>query len=617
MTLLNFAYKIISRDFKTYFFHFISCTFSVFVFFIFTNLTFHPALKVVDKDSTIGVILNLVLLISLLFSFVFILYSVNNFLKLRSRQFAILNIIGSTNKQFKRIIFYENGLISLGALICGTILGIVFSKFFLMIAETIIGGLNLYFYLPIKAMIFTLLLMGGLFLFISIIAPIVLRKKKIISLLKKEDEAESSYLPIVGLGVAIIIPILIYNRHSESLLMYPLYLLAFILVSYFIFNLLFVVYMFVMKHTKLKFKGAGLIKVSNFNYHIHTNLKTMAITMMLFTITLTSLIYIIGAPRNVEKTTQKILPYSLMYSALNKNIDDKEKANKIKETLKDYKGFKFLEVNYLKFSTPNRDVLISNSMYNKIAKYLKRKPVALKDHDYYMIGTDGKNVPKMGELMGKDLERHQINNNKGSTPETIALSGYFTSVTVISDTKYERLSPQLENNRFFAYQFDDWKHYNDEPLAKQLNIDQDNDSLSSAYWYYTTEKLQRNIIAYVGSVLCISFLIGIASLTYSRLYSSAETEIKKYETMIRLGISKQTIKHALSSTIIWIFLLPFIVALMITWGFVIYLDQYTVISYYKIAMYCSLTYLLIEVGLYYLIKYKYQRKIFEVLYQQK
>ncbi|WP_198649573.1 FtsX-like permease family protein [Staphylococcus agnetis] len=193
MTLLNFAYKNISRDFKTYFFHFISCTFSVFVFFIFTNLTFHPALKVVDKDSTIGVILNLGLLISLLFSFVFILYSVNNFLKLRSRQFAILNIIGSTNKQFKRIIFYENGLISLGALICGTILGIVFSKFFLMIAETIIGGLNLYFYLPIKAMIFTLLLMGGLFLFISIIAPIVLRKKKIIRLLKKEDEAESSY----------------------------------------------------------------------------------------------------------------------------------------------------------------------------------------------------------------------------------------------------------------------------------------------------------------------------------------------------------------------------------------------------------------------------------------
>lgn len=56
---------------------------------------------------------------------------------------------------------------------------------------------------------------------------------------------------------------------------------------------------------------------------------------------------------------------------------------------------------------------------------------------------------------------------------------------------------------------------------------------------------------------------------------------------------------------------------MITWGIVIYLDQYSVISYYKIAMYCSLIYLLIEVGLYYLIKYKYQRKIFEVLYQQK
>ncbi|MDM8328318.1 FtsX-like permease family protein, partial [Staphylococcus felis] len=190
MNLFNFAFKNISRDFKTYFFHFVSCAFSVFVFFVFTNLSFHPALQVVDKDSTIGIVLKLGLIVSLIFSFVFILYSVTNFLKQRSRQFAILNIIGSSNTQFKRLIFYENGLISLCAIGCGIIIGLVFSKFFLMIAEIVIGDLQLYFYFPMKAIIYTILLMGGLFLSISIIAPIILRKKKIISLLKKEDEDE-------------------------------------------------------------------------------------------------------------------------------------------------------------------------------------------------------------------------------------------------------------------------------------------------------------------------------------------------------------------------------------------------------------------------------------------
>ncbi len=617
LNLFNFAFKNISRDFKTYFFHFVSCAFSVFVFFVFTNLSFHPALQVVDKDSTIGIVLKLGLIVSLIFSFVFILYSVTNFLKQRSRQFAILNIIGSSNTQFKRLIFYENGLISLCAIGCGIIIGLVFSKFFLMIAEIVIGDLQLYFYFPMKAIIYTILLMGGLFLSISIIAPIILRKKKIISLLKKEDEAEKSYILIMTVAVIIIIPILIYNRHNDSLLMYPVYLIAFVLMSYFTFNVIFIIYEFIMKYTQKMFKGVNLIKISNFKYNNHTNLKTMTISMTLFTVILTSLIYIIGAPKNVEKTTYKILPYSHMYSAFNKNVDDVNQAHKIETILSKEDGFKSLQVNYLKLATPDRDVVLSNATYNKIAEFLNRKPINLKKKDYYMVGTDGKNMPTMGPLLEQDLKKLGVSHNKGATSHTIALSGYFTNVTVVSDEKYQELTHDLDSDRFFAFNIKNWKSYNDEALKDKLNSNGQDDSLSSAYWYYTEEKLQRGIIAYVGSVLCISFLIGIASITYSRLYTSAETEIKKYQTMIKLGLSKKAIKSALASTIKWIFVLPFLIALITTWFIVIYLNQFTLSSYFKIAIYCSSLYLTIEVLLYFIIKHKYQNKILSALYRDK
>ena len=105
MTLFNFAYNNIRRDFKTYLYHFLSCVFSVFIFFLFSSLAMHPALQIVDKGSTIGIILFMASIVSMMFSFVLILYSVGNFLKNRSKQFAILNIIGASKKHFKRLIF--------------------------------------------------------------------------------------------------------------------------------------------------------------------------------------------------------------------------------------------------------------------------------------------------------------------------------------------------------------------------------------------------------------------------------------------------------------------------------------------------------------------------------
>ena len=210
LTLFNFAYNNIKRDFKTYLYHFFSCVFSVFIFFLFSNLAMHPALKIVDSGSTIGIILFMASIISMLFSFVLILYSVGNFLKNRSKQFAILNIIGASKGQFNTLIFFENIIISIFALLIGIIMGLVFSKIFLMIAQSLIDGLNLYFYFPLTPLILTVFLMGGLFLLISLIAPVILRKKKIIDLLKKEELAEKNHFLLSLIAVIIILPITIY-----------------------------------------------------------------------------------------------------------------------------------------------------------------------------------------------------------------------------------------------------------------------------------------------------------------------------------------------------------------------------------------------------------------------
>lgn len=617
LTLFNFAYNNIKRDFKNYLYHFLSCVFSVFIFFLFSTLANHPALKIVESGSTIGIILFMASIVSMLFSFVLILYSVSNFLRNRSKQFAILNIIGASKGQFNKLIFFENIIISIFALLVGIITGIIFSKIFLMIAQSMINGLNLYFYFPLIPLLLTVFLMGGLFLLISLIAPVILRKKRIIDLLKKEELAEKNYF-LLSLAAVIVIlfPTIYFHIKKEFFtFIYILDLLSCISTSYFIFNLIFNVYNFFMEKSGRIYVNNNLIKLSNFKYKVNTNIKTMAATMILFSIILTAFVYIVGAPMNVTEDTEKIMPYSYMYANWEDEAEGERKAKLIADELKSADGFKKLTISYAELKNKARTVrhiILSNTMYNEVADFLNREKINLSDNEYFLVGVDGKSKPILPDVVKNEISDHGITKEIGTDKRIISVSGYFTSVTVISDKSYESISSALVKDRIYAFTQSDLTNGGSEDLAnikKLIGFEEGKESLISYIFYYDFENLTRRLVSYVGSILCISFLIGIASIIYSRLYSSVEEESKKYSIMIKMGLSKAELKDILASTLRWLFILPFITALIISWIIISIMNQMIVTSYTNLTIICSFIYLLTEFILYMTIKRKYQEKI--------
>ena len=617
LTLFNFAYNNIKRDFKNYLYHFLSCVFSVFIFFLFSTLAKHPALKIVESGSAIGIILFMASIVSMLFSFVLILYSVSNFLRNRSKQFAILNIIGASKGQFNKLIFFENIIISIFALLVGIITGIIFSKIFLMIAQSMINGLNLYFYFPLIPLLLTVFLMGGLFLLISLIAPVILRKKRIIDLLKKEELAEKNYF-LLSLAAVIVIlfPTIYFHIKKEFFtFIYILDLLSCISTSYFIFNLIFNVYNFFMEKSGRIYVNNNLIKLSNFKYKVNTNIKTMAATMILFSIILTAFVYIVGAPMNVTEDTEKIMPYSYMYANWEDEAQGERKAKLIADELKSADGFKKLTISYAELKNKARTVrhiILSNTMYNEVADFLNRKKINLSDNEYFLVGVDGKSKPILPDVVKNEISGHGITKEIGTDKRIISMSGYFTSVTVISDRSYESISSSLVKDRIYAFTQSNLTNGGSEDLAnikKLIGFEEGKESLISYIFYYDFENLTRRLVSYVGSILCISFLIGIASIIYSRLYSSVEEESKKYSIMIKMGLSKDELKDILASTLRWLFILPFMTALIISWIIISIVNQMIVTSYTNLTIICSFIYLLTEFILYMTIKRKYQEKI--------
>src|SRR5690625_700903 len=121
------------------------------------------------------------------FSFFFVLYSMNAFLRSRNKEFGILLMHGMSNQQIRWMVFLENMIVGFFATVIGIGLGLLFSKAILLIAENVLvieGQLNFYF--PTLAIIITFVSFILLFFFISLFIAFILRTKKLITFIKGE-----------------------------------------------------------------------------------------------------------------------------------------------------------------------------------------------------------------------------------------------------------------------------------------------------------------------------------------------------------------------------------------------------------------------------------------------
>ena len=471
-------------------------------------------------------------------------------------------------------------------------------------------------------MILTILLMGGLFLAISLLAPVILRRKKVIDLLKKEEVSEKNHFLVSTIALIVIVGPTLYFHITRNffIFIYVLDLLSYISIAYFVFSLIFTLYQLFMEKSGRMYSKNNLIKLSNFKYKIHTNIKTMTGAMILFSIVLTSFVYIVGAPLNIEEDTQKIMPYAYMYANWEDEAAGEKKAEILSQKLADIQGAKSLTISYAKFKSkerPIRRIILSNSMYNEVAQFLDRDMVNLADDEYFLVGVSGKTEPVLKDMLKEKLSQYDIKRQKGADKRIIAMSGYFTSVAVVSDSKYQDISKDLVKEKIYAFSQDDLKAGGSqkyEELKKAIGFEMGKESLVSYFSYYDSENLTRKLVSYVGSILCISFLIGIASIIYSKLYSSLEEESRKYSIMMKIGLSREELKDVLSSTLRWVFVLPFTVALGISWIIILFIEQNTVASYSGLAVICSCIYLAVEFIMYIMIKKRYQKKIFDNIY---
>ena len=138
MTFRQFAFNNVMRNKRLYAAYFLSSLFTVSIFFTFAIFAFHPAFFDGDMNSKALFGMGVAGGIIYLFSFFFVLYSMSSFLQSRKKEFGMLMIQGMSSGQIRLMVFLENMLIGVFATVLGIVIGLVFAKLTLLIAENVL-----------------------------------------------------------------------------------------------------------------------------------------------------------------------------------------------------------------------------------------------------------------------------------------------------------------------------------------------------------------------------------------------------------------------------------------------------------------------------------------------
>ena len=628
MTLFEFAWKNISRDKRNYIYYFVNCVCSVFVFFLFSVLSFHPALEVIDTDSAMGLTLAVGEVVSVAFSICFISYSMRCFLKNRSRQMGLITILGASKKQLNQLVFMENMLVGILSIVTGILFGMVFSRFFLDIANRMIGVSDFVFYFPVQAILLTVLVMGVVFFSIAYFTPKFIRKKEVVKLLKAQskDDKPQKLVPTL-VAFLILAPILLWvfvgksafaRFMQESLFLPFLLVIVAVLGTYLLlsFGMRLWLTFQIKSHSNVR-----LLCIGDQRAKLKTNVQGMTISALLYTVAFFAVIILFSMATNIKSETEKILPYAFAYNTWTEEADASHDLSIIEDELQDLPGYKTVEVHLWYPDLDSRTPIMAQSDYNQIMDFLGREPVSVSDTGVYLVTGNAdevlKEVPNSTENFFQS--NHLSLSVEGQSDKVITLTGFTGGICVVSDAVFETLRPKMTEKIITAFSYDEWENNSESPdtifTALENTLQKGDANVVSAYRYYRSSQIQNNLTLYIGEILSFVFLLAVASFIYSRLYSELDAECRKFKGIVKIGLSRKELSMVLSRLLFLILCVPFGLALIYLWIGVLITERFTLVSTIPVAIGFTAVLIVLQIILYLWIRTSYRKTVFQQVFE--
>ena len=234
MTLFDLAFRSMRKNIKHYYLYFFALIFSVVLYFVFATLQHDPAVLAQNDQMSTAFLAAGILLIFI--AGIFVVYANSIFLKRRSREIGLYQLIGLKKRVVARLLIFENFLLGIAALVLGIAVGMLVSRVFLLLLMKLIGyEMMIDVSFSMTAVIQTVFVFIGIFMFTTIQMISTVYRNTLLSLFNTEKTGEhpkkpktrnAAFLAILGIALIVLGYIISNNMLNDLFLFNILAVLA-------------------------------------------------------------------------------------------------------------------------------------------------------------------------------------------------------------------------------------------------------------------------------------------------------------------------------------------------------------------------------------------------------
>ncbi|UPK45576.1 ABC transporter permease [Paenibacillus pabuli] len=589
MSLNYIIFRNLRKNLRNYYLYVFALIFSVALYFSFVTLQYDPSMNEVAESTkgAAGIGASSVLLIVIVG--IFLLYANTIFIKRRSKEIGLFQLIGLTKGRIFGILSAENCILYFGSMVIGIVIGFLGSKLILMILFKIISvdAITKLYFSPM-ALVQTLIVFAALYLLIMLMNYTFIRAQSILSLFRVSSTTEQQVQKLsVGqilIGIMGIVLIVFGYALSARLfsgeeldmqqLMYMMILILFsvILGTYlfykgsvsFLFNLI--------RRSKKGYLSINeVLSLSSIMFRMKSNalLLTIITTVSALAIGMLSLSYI--SYYSAEAQAKESLPEDFSFAQANvKNRFVAELDNKQIPYEEKHRQPLYIEIDahQVMDDSLTNELLFSSVVSDNMVDNIDLKPGEVIFMGYGNVIQQLISIQEKGPIVLHGLKQAIDQKLIGTTKQGV-LPVYYTKgtpVAVVDESVYAELAqdldPKLQKGEATDYYGVQITDPGQDENAYAIFADMKLKAPSfSQIEFRNNQRTSMGLIMFIVGFLGLTFLITSGCILYFKQMNESEEEKSNYTILRKLGFTQGNLLRGIQFKQLFNFGIPLVVGL--------------------------------------------------------
>ncbi|MGG4106801.1 ABC transporter permease [Paenibacillus lautus] len=595
MNINYLIYRNLKKNIKNYYLYVFALIFSVGLYFAFVTLQYDPAMDEAKGSVKGAAALGAASVLLVAIVAIFLLYANTIFIKRRSKEIGLFQLIGLTKGKIFRILSAENLILYFGSMVIGIFAGFAGSRLILMILFKITGvDTKAALTFSTEAMIQTVIVFAVIYVLIMIMNYTFIKRQSILSLFHAVSTTENrvkkmSFLEMLfglfGIGLIVLGYYVSTKLFSgdfttmNELFMAMILILGSVIIGTYLFYKGSVSFLF---NAIRKSKGGYLslndvLSLSSIMFRMKSNalLLTIITTVSALAIGLLSLSYI--SYYSAEKSAEGSVPNHFAVA------DEKDLTAFIQALTEENIEFKQINRDVIQVTADLSDVIgtsldISGQMEPTAIPVISDASVKGKDvSPEEMLLTGYSDAVQQFMAIQSTGEIELISPNQSYKQKLIGLdkeayvSYYFASgglpMAIVDQTVFDKLASDLDpkiqkkTNVYHGIDIVDPSAIDQaNQIFKSLGISEETGNLSQTEMAFN-QKSNMGLMMFIVGFLGLTFLITSGCILYFKQMDEGEEEKPNYTILRKLGFTQGNLLRGIQIKQLFNFGIPLVVGL--------------------------------------------------------